>query len=183
MEINYFEVAEKYYASKNYERAIENFDVFIKTSNDLSRKTSSLYNIGVCYLKLKNYDKAILYLEEAILLKEESSYYFNLGYCHAVLKDYKKAIEYFKIAFKLNPYDVATTKALETLKNYDVEDIGDVEDISVSKNNLDNLSKNDKLNMLLSEIELAVAIGNKTWFIQLTSEFNTLKETKEEDII
>ena len=79
-------------------------------------KASNLanYSIGMSYLNLKEYDKAIIYLEkfnsDDILLKSISL--GTIGDCFSELNQPKKAYEYYQKAFKHNENIYTTPKYL-----------------------------------------------------------------------
>ena len=72
------------------------------------------YSIGMSYLNLKEYDKAIVYLEkfnsDDILLKSISL--GTIGDCFSELNQPKEAFEYYKKAFKHNENIYTTPKYL-----------------------------------------------------------------------
>ncbi len=86
--MSYFNKANSYYNTKDYEKAI---DLYKKAAEIKENEASSLYNASVCFIKLKQYEKAIPLLKRAITLKKDSKYFFNLGYCHAMLKTIKSS--------------------------------------------------------------------------------------------
>ncbi|WP_123054395.1 tetratricopeptide repeat protein [Clostridium sp. JN-1] len=110
--MNYFQIANEYYNAKNYKKAIYMYGKAIMQKNNVS---SSLYNSAVCFIKLKDYERAIPLLRSAIKLKRDSKYFFNLGYCYAVLKDNKKALLYFNTAWCLDNDDVDCEKAINSI--------------------------------------------------------------------
>jgi len=84
------ELAKKYFNdaiidlnSKNYEKAIKNFDKAIKllpnTELDESRKAIFYRNRGIVHLKLKKYEKAIKDFTTAITLDPESTISYNIS--------------------------------------------------------------------------------------------------------
>jgi len=60
--------------------------------------------LGLVYLNLKKYEKAIATYEEAVKLDPQlADAFFNLGYVYAVNKDYMKAQEMYSEAVELSP--------------------------------------------------------------------------------
>jgi tetratricopeptide (TPR) repeat protein len=65
---------------------------------------ASFYNIGFELSKKKEYDKAILAYEKAILLHPKyTSAYINIGFMYSNKKDYDKAIQFYEQALKVDP--------------------------------------------------------------------------------
>lgn len=110
--MNYFEKANEYYNTKEYKKAIEHYQMAINLKEN---ESASFYNAGVCFIKLKDYDKAITLLRKAIELRRESKYFFNLAYCYAMLKDTKKALIYFNTAWSLDNNDKDCEKAIKLI--------------------------------------------------------------------
>lgn len=114
--MNYFQKANDFYNLKNYKQAII---LYQKSVEIKENEPVCLYNSAVCFIKLKEYEKAIPLLKSAIKLKRQSIYFFNLGYCYAMLKDYKKALIYFNIAWSLDASDVDCERAINLIiKNF-----------------------------------------------------------------
>ncbi|AYD39739.1 hypothetical protein D4Z93_04070 [Clostridium fermenticellae] len=114
--MNYFQMGNDYYNSKDYKNAIYMYEKAIIKKDNVS---SALYNSAVCFIKLKNYKKAIELLKSAISLKKDNKYFFNLGYCYTMIKDNKKALLYFNTAWCLNNNDLDCEKAInKIMKSY-----------------------------------------------------------------
>lgn len=114
--MSYFHKANEYYNAKDYKMALQMYEKSIKLKDN---EAASLYNSAVCFIKLKEYNKAIPLLKSAINLKRESKYFFNLGYCYTMLKNNKKALIYFNTAWSLNNDDVDCEKAINIIiKNH-----------------------------------------------------------------
>mgnify|MGYP001320386868 CR=1 FL=1 len=110
--MSYFQEANELYNSKNYINALH---MYKKAINSKDNEAASLYNAGVCFIKLKEYENAIIYLKKALLIKKDSKYFFNLGFCHAVMKDNKKALIYFNTAWSLNNKDDECRNAIDII--------------------------------------------------------------------
>lgn len=81
---------------KAYEKAIALDDKYYQ----------AYYNLGDYYFEIKEYDKAIDYLEKAINAKKDFHYgYYNLGCVYLKLKNYNKARKAFSNAIKYNPQE------------------------------------------------------------------------------
>lgn len=110
--MNYFDEANSLYNKKQYKKAI---DIYKKAIEIKDNKTASLYNTAVCFIKLKDYEKAIPLLMLALMEKQDSRYYFNLGYCYAMMKDSRKALIYFNTAWALDNTDLDCEKAINII--------------------------------------------------------------------
>lgn len=110
--MNYFEQANYYYNTKEYERAIE---LYQKSINLNENEAASYYNSGVCLIKLKQYEKAIHLIKKAIEIKRDSKYFFNLAYCYAMLKDSKKALIYFNTSWSIDNSDKDCERAIQLI--------------------------------------------------------------------
>ncbi len=114
--MSYFQKANDLYNTQDYKRAIVLYQKAVESKDN---EAASLYNAAVCFIKLKQYQKAIPLLKSALLEKRDSKYFFNLGYCHAMLKDNKKALIYFNTAWSLDNSDKDCEKAINLImKNY-----------------------------------------------------------------
>lgn len=114
-----FDKANNHYNNKEYERAIS---MYKKSIEKNEYEAASFYNTGVCFIKLRNFEKAIPNIKKALKLKRESSYFFNLGYCYAMLNDKRKALNYFNTAWSLNQDDTECEEAINLiLKSYQKE--------------------------------------------------------------
>lgn len=110
--MNYFNQANQLYNEKDYKNAI---DMYKRSAELKEYEAPSLYNCGVCFIKLKDYTSAINLIYKAIELKKESKYYFNLGYCYAMLNDNKRALHYFNTAWALDNSDEECEKAINLI--------------------------------------------------------------------
>lgn len=114
--MEYFQKANAIYNTKDYSRAIA---LYKKATEMKDNEVSSLYNTAVCFIHLKEYDKAIPLFYSAISLRRESKYFFNLAYCYAMCANKAKALYYFNTAWTLNNDDVDCEKAINLLlKSY-----------------------------------------------------------------
>ncbi|MFA9397367.1 MAG: tetratricopeptide repeat protein [Clostridiaceae bacterium] len=114
--MKFFEKANELYKNQNFKDAI---DFYKKSYLFEDNKSSSLYNQGVCHIKLKEYEDAIPCLKKAIELKKESKYYFNLGYAYAMLNTKDKALIYFNLAWSYDNNDKDCERAINIiLKTY-----------------------------------------------------------------
>ncbi|WP_027632103.1 tetratricopeptide repeat protein [Clostridium hydrogeniformans] len=110
--MNYFHKANEHYNGKDYKRAISFYQ---KAIDNKENEACSYYNLAVCFIKLKEYEKAIDYIQSALKIKRESKYFFNLAYCYAMLNNCKKALIYFNTAWALNHDDSDCEKAINLI--------------------------------------------------------------------
>lgn len=114
--MSYFKKANELYSLKDYRTAIE---LYKKAAALKDNEAASTYNAAVCFIKLKEYNKAIPLLKTAIMSKPDSKYFFNLAYCYSMLKNDKKALIYFNMAWALDNEDRDCEKAINLiLKKY-----------------------------------------------------------------
>lgn len=112
--MNLFNQGNKFYNNKEYETALEFYQ---KSINANEYPACSYYNCGVCYIKLKDFDKAINMIKKALEFQKESKYFFNLGYCYAMKENIEKALINFNIAWALNNEDKDCEKAIRLITN------------------------------------------------------------------
>ncbi|MGL5243592.1 MAG: tetratricopeptide repeat protein [Sarcina sp.] len=110
--MNYFSKGNELYNTKNYSEALDCYERAIENSEC---EYHSYYNAGVCYIKLKNYDKAIKMITKALELNKDSKYFFNLAYCYSMINDEKKALIYFNLAWALDHNDTDCEKAIKLI--------------------------------------------------------------------
>ncbi|SFC55891.1 tetratricopeptide repeat protein [Clostridium uliginosum] len=110
--MNYFNEGNKLYNTQDYLSAI---DCYKKSAVQKQNEACSYYNAGVCFIKLKDFNKAILMLKNAIAIQHESKYFFNLGYCYSMKEDLNKALQLFNIAWSLNNTDKDSEKAINLI--------------------------------------------------------------------
>ncbi len=110
--MNNFNEGNKYYNLKDYKKAIKYYQ---KCVDSKFNEACCYYNIGVCLIKLKDFDSAILTLNKAISFQIESKYIFNLAYCYAMKEITSKALYLFNLAWSLDPNDKECEKAVGLL--------------------------------------------------------------------
>lgn len=102
---------EKLYNQEEYEKALAVFEEFVEKQPDLFE---ARVNIGNCYIKLKQYDKAVEEFKFVLeKMKEEkgdlkgnkmaSSIYANLGELYMDQNDLEKAKDYFEKSIDIDP--------------------------------------------------------------------------------
>lgn len=110
--MTFFNQANELYNKKNYKEAITLYKKSIASNEN---EASCLYNTAVCYIKLKQYNPAIEFLNKALFLKKDSKYYFNLAYCYAMLKSFKEALYFFNVSWCLDEKDEDCDKAIKLI--------------------------------------------------------------------
>lgn len=107
-----FNEGNDYYNNKEYEKAIESYKISIDNKEN---EACSYYNAGVCFIKLKRYDEAIVMLKKALKLQKESKYFFNLAYCYAIKGETNKSLVYFNLSWALDSTDLDCEKAINLI--------------------------------------------------------------------
>lgn len=110
--MNYFSEGNKFYNDSDYKSAIFAYKKSIEMKDNIP---CSYYNIGVCYIKLKEYSLGIDFLKKAIAIQEESKYFFNLAYCYTMKNEVKKALINFNIAWSLDNSDYECERAIDLI--------------------------------------------------------------------
>lgn len=82
----------KHYREKKYEKALKEF---LKCDHNLEDNADLSYYLGLCYTQLKQYDEAVLFLEQVITSHSNVLYIYQcrmlLSYIYAVTEQYKMA--------------------------------------------------------------------------------------------
>ena len=110
--MGYFLDANSFYGNKDYETAISFYEKAIKTKDN---EPYAYYNLGVCYIKLQEYDKAIEMIKKTLCLNLDAKYFFNLAYCYSMKEDNPKALRYFNMAWALDNEDKDCEKAIDLI--------------------------------------------------------------------
>lgn len=115
IKMSYFQKANELYNSHSYKQAI---NLYKKAIENKENEACAHYNSAVCLIKLKEYEKAILHLKSALVLKQDSKYYFNLAYCYSMIGNSSKSLLYFNTSWAMNHEDEDCNKAINLiLKN------------------------------------------------------------------
>ncbi len=92
----YLIIGQHYSKKRNYELAIKQFEA-VEISEDNDQKAEAVYNKGICYFHLADYNKSFSSLRKVIneypwsIYANESYYY--IGMCHFKLKRWSRSIE------------------------------------------------------------------------------------------
>lgn len=150
------------FQNKQYQEAIE---VFKEASSMIPERIDSYREIGYTYLKSREYDKCISYLQQDVLNKVEDSrtdadIMYILGTAYFEKQDYNLAADYFKEAKEINPNYV----------NY-------CRDLAVSYARDGDLDRADKV---LDEIKDRGMAEEVTWYV--SGEILSARESFEEAV-
>jgi len=141
-----------YFQSKNYKKAISNFDLLRNVPLSTERHPELFFKMGYSYFQLKNFSQAKAYFERAKTYRSPylASAYFYAGYCsfeegnfEAAAKDFKEAEKSSEYSLKV-PYMLAgiyyRQNKLDTLIAYAAPIV-----------NKTNLESSEQIHLLLAE--------------------------------
>jgi tetratricopeptide (TPR) repeat protein len=105
-------LGDAYYDSKNYQKAIDNYQeslsIYRKDKRDRGTEGSILWNLGNSYFALENYQQAIASYQESLSIFKEfkspssqASLLSNLGNSYFAIKQYQKAIDAYQQALTI----------------------------------------------------------------------------------
>ncbi|MCX6182616.1 MAG: tetratricopeptide repeat protein [Bacteroidetes bacterium] len=95
-----FGIAGVYFKQGQFIKAIE----YYKGSYELIKNKVAMFNIGLCYKELNNYNLAInVFLKLRKEISENGRIDEELGYCYYTLDNYDKAIEYYSSVIEKDP--------------------------------------------------------------------------------
>lgn len=121
-------------------------EIFIPLIEELGDSPDIFYNIAVAYRILENYEKAIYYLNEAVVMDEDIIEVINeFGINYACLENYEAAIQYFRKAFQV-------TKSIEICTNL-VMCYVNVKNFEQAKIHLDIAKKIDPEDEIVMQLE------------------------------
>lgn len=90
---------------------------WLRSSLSMGKTSRAHYHLGICYLRLRDIERAIGETRRAISLDPDfPDAHNNLGVCYYQLGDYEKAAEQFRRALELNPDYSQAKYNLELLK-------------------------------------------------------------------
>lgn len=105
----YYWTGDAYYRLKNYDKAIEYYESFIKYPTGISQAllNDAHYNLGYCYLNKKQFGKEEIafknYVESTTTNKEKKfDAYLRLGDVNYVVRNNANAVNYYQEALKFN---------------------------------------------------------------------------------
>ncbi len=105
--INYFERGFVYCLQRNYDPAIKDFEVSIKTNPGWEKTTivlEAFHNRGVALVQKKSSKRAIRYFDRTIKIDPDYTMaYLNRGIAYKNIKQYSKALKDFAICIEKNP--------------------------------------------------------------------------------
>ena len=108
------EIGERLYNEGKYSKAVE---IFLKLIEEEESNYFAQYNVGLCYLRLKEYSKAEKHLNTASILRSSySSPYTSLGFLYFQQRQFSRALFFFQRAEQLHPSPI-TNHALGVVFN------------------------------------------------------------------
>jgi len=123
---SYYQIANLYYAEKNYEEAISNYMVIIEKAGTASKfYADAMSRAGICYDILGQPQKAQEIYEKALTENpEDMNMRFNMGRIFLQDKKYDKALEMFQPVYDANPdnYENAMSIGWATIELKNFED-------------------------------------------------------------
>lgn len=159
----YFYLGVAYHKTDNIDMAIECYDKTIQLSPDYSQAYNNLATIND---DLKEYDKALYYINKALDIKETPQAIFNRGLTYTNLKEYDKAISDFDKLIDMD-YDLKNSYLSRAVAKDKINDLEgalidydkaleidpDFTDAKSNKANiLNKLGKQNEANMLWSNL-------------------------------
>lgn len=178
----YYWSADAYYRMKNYDKAIEYYESFIKYPVKTESKLNSeaYYNLGYCYLNKKEFGKE----EEAFLnfinsdtqdKERKFDAYLRLGDVSYVLRKNEDAIAYYQEAIKFN-YPQKDHAYYYMALTYGLEENGTQQKIQALKDLINDYPRSSYRLTSLYEIGLSYRAINEennaiTYFNKIVSEY------------
>lgn len=117
-----FALAEVYYSLSDFQMAISYYEKIAEAGHDEFAGTSIQARLGETYLMTGDNEEAILYLKEALTLKEDAQVYFQLGFAYSAQEEVEKAIESYEKARSIDPEAIGVylllSESYTQLQNY-----------------------------------------------------------------
>ena len=120
---DYISIGNDYYKNEDYNKAVENYTLALKSNSSNSNNAAIYLNRGNANCNLKKYGEAIEDYTQTLRINPKSEKaYIGLGNTCAKLKNYDKAIEYYTKALTVNPSNdkayISRGNARSKLKDY-----------------------------------------------------------------
>lgn len=108
--------ARKLFNGGSYEAALNSFQYIVDSFPDTPQESEAQKYVGICYMKLKEYDSAIEALGTAIEInpRDAETYYFR-GQAYFEEEEYEQSIVALKKAIELDPKEIAYHEYLATV--------------------------------------------------------------------
>ncbi|MEJ5272616.1 MAG: tetratricopeptide repeat protein [Spirochaetota bacterium] len=97
----FFQYAKYYEIKNNIDNAIANYKEAINLAKNDLDKAIALNGIGLLFLKLKNYDESLVYLNQAYKINKKLKNYiqlannaYNIAQCYLNKKEFSKSLQY-----------------------------------------------------------------------------------------
>ncbi len=110
----FFQLAFQNLRIGNYNDAKKYFEIILSTE---SKNVFALYNLGIIYQELGNFDRAIEFYERVLKLKPKKleDVYLGLGISFKAIGDYKKSLDNYENAIRVNPKCISAHNNLGNL--------------------------------------------------------------------
>lgn len=111
----YKELGITYYYTKDYQKALDNMNIF----QSLINTDNQSYKIkGNCLYELERYRAAIDAYRISVEMHDDFNVWNYIGVCHSHLGEFEQALEPFEEAVRMNPNESAIYKNLAALYGY-----------------------------------------------------------------
>lgn len=95
-----FRQTNKLFDEGNYRGALQNYQKLLERNPN---NFNALFNIGLCFKKLKQYEVALNAFKKALALKHDANVYGNIGDICLYLKRNEEALEAYKEVIRIDP--------------------------------------------------------------------------------
>ncbi|MCD6508683.1 tetratricopeptide repeat protein [Candidatus Poribacteria bacterium] len=103
----YFDMGTIYTRQKDYESALQNYQLALESTDDPRLKAEIQYNIGENYFDQEDYESALAAYQKVIQDYPNSSFVqpskFKIGECYMKMKDWKNAVQAYQVVLKDYP--------------------------------------------------------------------------------
>jgi tetratricopeptide (TPR) repeat protein len=103
----YFDMGTIYTRQKDYENALQNYQLAMESTDDPRLKAEIQYNIGENYFEQEDYESALTAYQKVLQDYPDSPFVqpakFKIGECYMKLKDWQNAIQAYQVVLKDYP--------------------------------------------------------------------------------